>query len=347
MENVLHNWLVSIGLNIDRFLRVRRRDLLYNYNVMLPTKKIDILGYGSFAVDDLLYVEHFPDPDTKIEVKHRERHAGGLTGTAMVTASRLGVKTGVFGFLGENDLSNFTRDVFIREGIDVSRLITKEEAFPIYSTIVIEQQTGKRTIYFSMQGFNPVEPSGIPETLCEDIRYLFTDSCVLDHFPRLFSLAQDTGVLIIVDIETKKILNYPDQFEAIDYLILNKSLAAEIANSLDPVEILDRLTSRYRKCSVITHGDQGSWIKVGSGSVYHLPAYKVEVVDTTGCGDVFHGAFAAALIYGEEPLEAARWASAAAALKATRPGGQEGIPSLDVLMDFIQSQPNIELQEIH
>ena len=320
--------------------------LLYNWDVMPVNNHLDILGYGSVAVDDLLYVDHYPDSDSKIEVSHRERQAGGLTGTAMVTAARLGVTAGVFGVFGNNDLSQFTRDAFLREGIDISRLLLKEGANPIYSTIVIDQRTGERTIFFSTEGFNPIDSSEIPPDLLQDVSILFIDSHVLAQFTSLVSLARARGIPIVADIETVRILSYPEEFNAIDHLILSKTLAEKMTLSSNPKEILAGLASPQRRCSVITQGDQGCWIRVGEGPVFHLPAYEVDVVDTTGCGDVFHGAYAAALIHGEEPLEAVRWASASAALKATCPGGREGIPTLAALQNFLQAQSHIRLREV-
>jgi sulfofructose kinase len=78
----------------------------------------------------------------------------------------------------------------------------------------------------------------------------------------------------------------------------------------------------------LTCGAEGCWfLERGSSAVRHLPAFRVNAVDTTGCGDVFHGAYAAALARGLEVRECLRFATAAAALKATRHGGQAGIPT--------------------
>jgi sugar/nucleoside kinase (ribokinase family) len=71
------------------------------------------------------------------------------------------------------------------------------------------------------------------------------------------------------------------------------------------------------------------------GRVAHQPAFPVAVVDTTGCGDVFHGAYAAGLVRGLGVMERVRLAAAAAALKATRPGGQAGAPTLAEVEQFL------------
>jgi sugar/nucleoside kinase (ribokinase family) len=88
-------------------------------------------------------------------------------------------------------------------------------------------------------------------------------------------------------------------------------------------------------CSVVTAGDQGCWYALANGAVQHFPAFPIHAVDTTGCGDVFHGVYAAALSRGESIPHAIQLATAAAGLKATQPGGQPGIPSRATIDQFL------------
>src|SRR5207253_1049385 len=83
--------------------------------IMTPT--FDILGLGCVAIDDLLYVDSYPLADTKVQVRRRERQCGGLTGTALVAAARLGSKCAYAGTLGEDELSQFVLDRLAGEGI--------------------------------------------------------------------------------------------------------------------------------------------------------------------------------------------------------------------------------------
>src|ERR1700736_4955498 len=92
---------------------------------------------------------------------------------------------------------------------------------------------------------------------------------------------------------------------------------------------------------VITCGVAGSWFVGTDQIVKNEPAFKVRAVDTTGCGDVFHGAYAAALALGATLNECVRLAAAAAALKATQPGGQRGIPTRIQVDEFLRSEPEI------
>jgi len=309
--------------------------------------KTKIIGFGAVAVDDLLFLQSFPQSNTKTEVKKRMRYARGLAGTALVAASRLGVKTAYFGIFGENELSEFTLNEFIKENVDTSLCIKKEGAKPIHSTIIIDQSSGGRTIFFSLDGFQSPHINEIPLESIKTCELIFIDSYVLDIFPHVLHLAHMSSIPVIADIESDRIKDFPEILSAIDHLILNIDVAGKIVNRKSPAEILMALGSKKRICSVITDGIKGCWYKENDKPVFHMPAFKVDTVDTTGCGDVFHGAYAAALIRGESIATAVVQASATAAIKATQPGGRKGIPYLENLLDFCSQNEHIHPREIN
>ena len=304
-------------------------------------KKWDIIGLGAIAVDDLLYVASFPQPNSKIEVLQRVRQGGGLTGTALVAASRLGASTAYMGMLGNNDLSDFTRKEFSKEHVDFSLCPQTENARPIYSSIIVDQSSGDRTILYSLENFAPPPPESVPDDLPGRCKLLFLDTYFLSLFPYLINSSRACKTPVIADVESRNILNHPGVIDEIDYLILSKDLAAEITRSESPKDILEGLTSPNRRCTVVTEGKNGCWFKEKGSSVFHMPSFPVNAVDTTGCGDVFHGAYAAAIVRGESNTTCVIQASAAAAIKATRPGGRAGIPNLQSLQKFISVNSNI------
>jgi sugar/nucleoside kinase (ribokinase family) len=113
-----------------------------------------------------------------------------------------------------------------------------------------------------------------------------------------------------------------------DHLILGRTFAAALTGTSDPAVAARALWHPCRSAVVVTAGSAGCWAVSGPADspLLHQPAYAVPIVDTTGCGDVFHGAYASALARGLPLVERLREASAAAALKASRGGGQDGIP---------------------
>jgi sulfofructose kinase len=115
----------------------------------------DILGIGAVAVDDLVYVDSYPVPDSKVTVSGEQREGGGLAGTAMVAATRLGARAAFAGVLGDDDLSRYTIAELEREGVDCSPVRRQPGARPHHSTIIVDLSTGQRTILCTRAGVTP------------------------------------------------------------------------------------------------------------------------------------------------------------------------------------------------
>ena len=112
----------------------------------------DILGLGCTAVDDLIYVENYPAADSKVRVRRRERQGGGLTGTALVAAARMGARCQYAGGLGSDELSRFIERRLQEEGIGLEHLDRRDDARPVHSVIVVDESRHTRTIFFDSDG---------------------------------------------------------------------------------------------------------------------------------------------------------------------------------------------------
>ena len=97
----------------------------------------EILGLGGIAVDDLIYVDSYPPPDTKTLSQGRERRCGGLTATALVAASRAGKRCAFAGLLGPDELSAYARGALQREGVDVKHVVRHSDGRPIHALSLI------------------------------------------------------------------------------------------------------------------------------------------------------------------------------------------------------------------
>src|SRR5262245_30428801 len=111
------------------------------------TRRFDVLGLGSTSVDEILFVPSFPTPDTKTRVVRCERKCGGLTGTALVTAARLGASCAYAGRLGFDESSRVVEENFAREGVDTSFAPRANENSVVASTIVVALDTGTRNVF--------------------------------------------------------------------------------------------------------------------------------------------------------------------------------------------------------
>ena len=139
------------------------------------TERWDVLGLGVVAVDELLTVERHPPPNSKVEVLAEERQGGGLTGTALVAAARLGAAAAYAGVLGDDDLSRYSLQELEREGVDCSPVLRQAGAGPVHSRILVERSTGQRCILYSRAGWTPRPVEAITPDLIGCCRVLFLD----------------------------------------------------------------------------------------------------------------------------------------------------------------------------
>lgn len=305
---------------------------------MTPT--FDVLGLGVVAIDDLIYVDAYPPPDVKMQVRRSERHCGGLTATALVAAARLGATCVYAGVLGDDELSHFALARLEAEGINTAHVVRRPDARPVHSFIIVDQTRKTRNIFFEISGPMGADPERPEADVVRAARVLFVDHYGMEGTVRAARIARAAGIPIVADMERQEEHPlFPELFSLVDHLIVSQNFAAAFSGEENPAAAARALWTPERRVVVVTCGAQGSWtLDNPDGPLAHQPAYPVEVVDTTGCGDVFHGAYAAALARGLSLGERVRLASAAAALKATRPGGQAGIPSREAVEEFLARQ---------
>jgi sulfofructose kinase len=143
----------------------------------------------------------------------------------------------------------------------------------------------------------------------------------------------------VADLEDDSDPQFHQLLALADHLILSRDFARALTGARSPAQAVRKLARPDRQVAVVTCGEEGCWyLAQGEAVPRRQPAFKVKAVDTTGCGDVFHGAYAFALARGMVLEERIRFAAGTAALKATRPGGQAGIPSLPAVRRFLNNE---------
>jgi len=295
---------------------------------------MDILGFGACAVDDLLYVDEFPARDGKTRVQERRREGGGLAATALVAAARLGANVAWCGVLGSDEASRFSLDELKRESVDVSRVQFQAEARPHYSVIIVERSSGSRSILACNEGVMPFPVEQVNEDLIRGCKVLFVDHTVVETAICAANLARSFSIPVVADIE--RIVDGLDELlPLVGHLIVGVDAARLLSGESD-AENAARILSAGREIAVVTDGASGCWFCENGKTVRHQAAFKVDVVDTTGCGDVFHGAYLACLARGENLEDSVRFASAVAAIKATKQGGRSGIPNRVQVEEFLE-----------
>ena len=287
-------------------------------------KTRDILGLGCATIDELLFVDNYPAPDGKILINETQTQGGGLTATALVAGARLGASCAYGGMLGFDETSRQVAQILAHENIDVSLVSWRDDAAAIRSTIIVDQSAHTRTIFFRRSGIVGAPPDAPPENEIASSRVL-----LIDHYGgagnvRAVEIARRRGVPIVADFERNNVPNWDEFFPLVDHLILSQNFAAKLCGETSPAQAARALWHLEREIVVVTAGEMGCFAFDGR-DVAAIPAYATSVVDTTGCGDVFHGVYAATLAWGWPLEKRLRWASAAASLKARCMGAQAGI----------------------
>ena len=299
---------------------------------------IDILGLGCVAVDDLVYVADYPTADSKTQVLGRERQCGGLTATALVAAARLGARCSFAVTLGHDDLSRFALECLGQEGVDLQFARRSADARPIHSIVVVDRRTGTRTILYDLQGFQTSGPDWPDEETIRSARVLFVDHVAGEDAIRAVGIARAAGIPVVADLESDRGPRFSELLGSVDHLVISRDFAERLTGISDSAAATQALAASGRQAVVVTCGEEGCWY-VGAGEPRvprHQPAFEVQVVDTTGCGDVFHGAYAVGLVEGLDLASRVQLAAATAALKATQEGGQAGIPTRRAVEHFLK-----------
>jgi sugar/nucleoside kinase (ribokinase family) len=304
------------------------------------TATFDILGLGCVAIDDLLYVPSFPSADTKLQILRRERQCGGLTATAMVAAARLGSRCAYAGTLGEDELSQFVVDAFRHEGVDATHIRRRSGARPIHSIVIVDLSRQTRTILYDLEGVLGAQEDWPHADVIRAARILFVDHFGTEGMIRATKIAREASIPVVADFESDVMPRFGDLLALVDHLLISCEFGERLTGEKEPARIAAQLWTSERQAVVVTCGAAGCWFVDADrpDRPQHRPAFAVAVVDTTGCGDVFHGAYASGLARGLGLEERVRFASASAALKATRPGGQAGCPTLADVEAFLKAQ---------
>ncbi len=300
-----------------------------------PQKLFDVLGLGCTAVDDVVCVPSFPAADQKVRVERSFRRSGGLTGAALVTAARLGARSAYAGRLGTDEFSRYIAEDLQREGVEVSYAPRSPKACTVRSTIIVGSATGSRNIFYEVKGLLGAHDSLPAARVIRASRVLFIDHYGMRGNLRAARIARSAGVGVVADFEDDAVPVFQEVLATVDHLILSEGFALRITREASAARAALALWRADRAAVIVTCGAKGCWCVSASFAqkAQHYPAFRVRAADTTGCGDVFHGAYAASLARGDTLPVRIRFAAAAAALKAA----QNEIPRLAAVRKFLRA----------
>jgi sugar/nucleoside kinase (ribokinase family) len=308
----------------------------------MPPTRYDVVGLGVSTIDLLMQVEHLPAEEEILRAEGFSVQGGGPVATAIVALARLGARTAMIDAVGDDWRGSLIHDEFAREGVSTELLWLRPGCTSATAIALVHAGTGKRTIVWSPGTAPELTVDEVPWTAIEQAAYLHVNGRHGEACLRACQHARRHGVQVSFDggagryrEETRRLIPLSD------VCIVAREFAArhtgeELAERAGP-----SLLSAGPAIVAITDGARGSWVFSKDGSRFHQPAFPVRVVDTTGCGDCYHGAFLSGLIQGLDLPSAARLASAAAALNAQSLGGRQALPTLAQVQVFLEQHADL------
>jgi sugar/nucleoside kinase (ribokinase family) len=293
----------------------------------------DVVGIGENSVDRVLHLE-LPIASAlaaKSRVRSEERAVGGQVATTLCTCTALGLRAAYAGTFGDDEAGTFARAELERRGVDLSCAATRRSANR-HATILVEP-SGERHVLWSRDPALALQPDELPFALLNQTRLLHVDAVDPDASLRAAAIARGTGIVVTCDVDAPG----PEAaalFEAATIPILAESVAAGLSGEHDPERALRALARWHDGMICVTLGARGAMLREGE-AIHHAAAPAIVAVDTTGAGDVFRGAFIAALLEGRPPADILRFATAAAAASCRRVGAVAGVPTRSEIDELV------------
>lgn len=286
---------------------------------------VDVLGIGLNATDTLLLVKEFPPYAGKVPFEKELLSPGGQVATAIVACSKLGLRTKYIGTIGDDLRGDIQRESLDGIGVDTSGLIVRKDCPNQTAYIIIDERTGERTVLWQRAACLRLSPSEIHAEDIAAARMLHIDGFDIEAAARAVKLARQHRVPVSLDVDSV----YPG-FEpvlrGVDYLVAGSGWPAKWTGESDPFKALAALQREYgMRLASMTLGDQGA-LAFSDGEWFYSAAFEITCADTTGAGDVFHGAFCVAILEEMPMQKALEFANAAAALNCTAIGARGHVP---------------------
>lgn len=244
--------------------------------------------------------------------------------TALVTLARLGVTTRVAGRIGDDDFGRRIRRGLEGEGVDCRWLATDQGGTSQFAFIAVDA-AARRTIFWNRGSARPLAAFELPADLLVDACLLHLDGLQREAALAAAHRARAAGIPTVLDGGTWRD-GTAELLPFIDHLVVSERFARHLAPVGPPQAALPTLLGWGARAATVTCGALGSWSAAPDQPAFHQPAFPVAAVDTTGCGDVFHGGYLFGLLQGWGLPEIVRFAAACAALKARALGGRSAIP---------------------
>lgn len=297
---------------------------------------MDVVGIGTPYYDMVINVSKMPGLDGATGANEAFYQGGGKVATAMAAAARLGRSAGMIAKVGENHRGQFIINDFRYNGVDTSAIIVDAPGTSSPFCLSLSEEEHKTRIFIGKEG-----TAG--ELLPEEIDYEYLGSAKYLHLENgrpasaaaaLF--AREHGIITVMDAD-----NYQEGIvkllPCLDVFIASEFFYRDMFGDLPYEEGCRKLLEAGPSTAIVTLGSRGSVGMTAQDGFFRTESFQVPVKDTTGAGDVFHGAYIVGLLEGMNAPECARFASAVSAIKCTCFGGRTGIPNRETVQRFLET----------
>lgn len=297
----------------------------------------EIIGIGSSVYDTLMVIGQYPTEDTKLEGIETKVQGGGPCATALVAAAKLGESAAYMGTIGNDPFGTYMVEDMNFWGIDTSATKYIPDCTSFHSVVLLNKATGSRTCIWNRGNVPQPKPEELDFDMLKHAKVLHCDGHMLDAAVAAAKFCRENGIKVSYDAGG----TYPDVERLMaytDWMIPSEEFAMKKTGETDPEAAARKLYETWHpELIIVTQGSRGG-ILLDEKGPRHYGCYRVEVKDSNGCGDTFHGAFVAAKLKGLTNDDACKYASAAAAVKCTRLGARFAMATDEECRAFLKER---------
>ncbi|MBR0853168.1 sugar kinase [Bradyrhizobium liaoningense] len=311
-------------------------DLSALADVASGTKPVHVICLGLSALDQIWRVDRlFAGQSEKIKATGYGTLGGGMAANAAVAVARLGASVAFWGRAGNDAAGHEMTSAFVSEGVDVENFRLFADGRSSVSGIIVDSSGERQIVNF--RGLYPEPADWLPLDAVARASVVLADPRWVEGAATLFRDARARGIPTVLDGDMAD----PEVFERLlpltDHAIFSEPALTAFAGSADDKSLASLARFGCRVIAV-TRGEGGvNWYE--NGDLHRQDVYAVDVVDTTGAGDVFHGAYALAIGAGLDVRDAMAFSAATAAMKCRHAGGRNGIPTINECLAFMRTKP--------
>lgn len=298
----------------------------------------DVVGVGLNATDTTLVVPRFPAYGGKVPFTREFYSPGGQVATAIVACARLGLRAKYIGAVGDDERGRIQMDSLRASGVNLDHVQQRANCPNQSAYIVVDQSTGERTVFWNRPDCLAIAPGeiGADQIACARLLHIDGhDTLAVEHAARI---ARAEGIPVTVDVDTIY-AGFERVLPLVDYLIASSEFPARWSGIEDPLDALAAIQRQAgMRVAAMTLGAHGALAFCAeTGRFLYSPGFVVNCVDTTGAGDVFHGAFCYAVLQQMTLADALEFSNAMAALSCTAFGARGGIATAVEARILLQS----------